>query len=62
MSHALYRRGPSRPFGPRHAAYLATRPDLLADLPTLRGQTLACWCAPLACHAEVLAAQAEATP
>ena len=43
----------------RYADYLLTRPDLLADLPSLRGHTLACWCAPAPCHAEVLRDFAE---
>lgn len=30
----------------------------LAELAALHGCTLACWCAPLACHGEVLAAAA----
>lgn len=32
----------------------------LARLYFLRGKTLACWCAPLACHGDVLAELAEA--
>ncbi len=28
---------------------------LLADLHELKGKTLGCWCAPLACHGHVLA-------
>lgn len=28
---------------------------LLADLHELKGKTLGCWCAPLACHGDVLA-------
>ena len=43
----------------RYAAYLQTRPDLLAAVPALRGCTLACWCAPAPCHAEVLRNFAE---
>jgi hypothetical protein len=37
--------------------WLATmRPDLVEDARAeLRGKTLACWCAPLPCHADVLA-------
>ena len=31
-----------------------TQGDLLAALPELRGKDLACWCAPLPCHADVL--------
>ncbi len=30
------------------------RPDLLAVLPELRGKDLICWCAPEACHGDVL--------
>lgn len=35
--------------------YLAGQPDLLADLPTLRGKILACWCSPRPCHCHVIA-------
>jgi Domain of unknown function (DUF4326) len=42
--------------------HLPVRPDLLARLDELRGKALGCRCAPLACHADVLAAAvAEAT-
>jgi len=34
--------------------HLPSRPDLLARLGELRGKALGCWCAPLACHADVL--------
>lgn len=34
--------------------YIGRRPDLLAQLWTLRGKKLACWCYPLACHGDVL--------
>ncbi len=39
----------------KYAAYLAARPDLLADLPSLRGKRLGCWCAPEPCHGDVIA-------
>ena len=39
----------------RYERWLATRPELLAALPELAGKTLGCWCAPRACHGEVLA-------
>lgn len=29
-------------------------PDLLAQLPELRGKVLGCWCAPRPCHGDVL--------
>jgi hypothetical protein len=38
--------------------HLPSRPDLLARLGELRGKALGCWCSPLACHANVLAAAA----
>src|SRR4051794_35653764 len=34
--------------------WLLHRPDLLAALPELRGKDLVCWCAPEACHGDVL--------
>ena len=39
--------------------WLLTQPQLIAQLPTLRGKILSCWCAPLACHGQVLAELAE---
>ncbi len=42
----------------RYEEWLDRQPDLLADLPSLAGLTLACWCSPLACHADVLARRA----
>jgi hypothetical protein len=30
------------------------RPDLMAALPELHGKDLVCWCAPLACHGDVI--------
>jgi hypothetical protein len=40
--------------------YIATRPDLLAAVGELKGKTLGCFCAPLACHDHVLAELADA--
>jgi hypothetical protein len=34
--------------------WLMMQPSLLAKLPTLAGHDLACWCAPLPCHCDVL--------
>ena len=34
--------------------WIAGRSDLLAQLPELAGKNLVCWCAPKACHADVL--------
>ena len=46
----------------RYREYILQRPDLLALLPSLRGQRLGCWCFPLPCHAEVIAELADANP
>lgn len=43
----------------RYRAWLAERPELLAQVRGLRGLRLACWCAPEACHAGVLAELAD---
>jgi len=39
----------------RYERWLSERPELLAALPELAGKTLGCWCAPKACHGDVLA-------
>jgi len=44
----------------KYEAWLRTQPALLAALPELRGKVLGCWCAPQACHGDVLARLAEA--
>lgn len=44
------------------AAYgrrLLAHPELLAQVPVLRGRVLACWCAPELCHGHILAVLAE---
>jgi hypothetical protein len=38
----------------RYEAYLLAKPELLQSLPELKGKDLACWCAPEACHGDVL--------
>jgi Domain of unknown function (DUF4326) len=40
--------------------WFMTQPSLLAALPELKGRTLGCWCAPAACHGDVLAELADA--
>lgn len=40
--------------------YIRTRKDLLEQLPKLKGKDLVCWCAPKACHADVLLRLANA--
>jgi len=39
----------------RYEAWLLKQPELIAALPELAGKTLGCWCAPQACHGDVLA-------
>jgi len=39
--------------------YLPHKPSLLSQLNELRGKALGCWCAPEACHGDVLKAEAE---
>ena len=34
--------------------WIVDQPDLMARLPELKGKNLICWCAPEACHGEVL--------
>ena len=42
-------------------AYILAKPELLAQLHTLKGKRLACWCKPKACHGDVLARLADAS-
>jgi hypothetical protein len=46
----------------KYRAWIVEQPALVAALPTLKGKRLGCWCAPAACHGDVLAELAEATP
>jgi Domain of unknown function (DUF4326) len=39
--------------------YILGMPGLLADVQELRGKRLGCYCAPLACHGDVLAGLAN---
>lgn len=43
----------------KYRAYLLNQPDLLIQLPELRGKRLGCWCFPEACHGDVLAELAD---
>ena len=38
----------------KYEAYARHEPRILANLETLRGKRLGCWCKPLACHGDVL--------
>jgi hypothetical protein len=44
----------------KYEAWIKTRPELMRALPELKGKVLACWCAPEACHGDVLAKLANA--
>lgn len=37
-----------------YGVWLRQQPELMASLHELRGKTLGCWCAPKACHGDVL--------
>jgi len=39
----------------RYEQWLLEQPELVAALGELAGKTLGCWCAPRACHGDVLA-------
>jgi hypothetical protein len=43
-----------------YEALILADPELLDDLPTLKGKILGCWCDPLPCHGHVLARLADA--
>ena len=43
----------------KYEVWIKTQPELMAALPELRGKRLGCWCAPVACHGDVLARLAE---
>ena len=38
----------------RYEAHVRATPELMAALPELAGKVLGCWCAPQACHGDVL--------
>jgi len=38
----------------KYKVFIRNRPDLLGSLEELRGKRLGCFCAPLACHGDVL--------
>ena len=38
----------------KYRAYLMAKPELLEKLPELKGKVLGCWCAPEACHGDLL--------
>jgi len=38
----------------KYRAWIQTQPELLAQLPLLRGKVLGCYCAPRPCHGDIL--------
>jgi len=44
----------------RYRAWVCDQPPLMDALPELRGRDLLCWCAPEACHGDVLLELANA--
>ena len=46
----------------RYEQWVITQPHLMAALPELAGRVLGCWCAPNACHGDVLARLAMHQP
>lgn len=44
----------------KYRDWIQTQPQLLTQIPTLKGKILACWCKPQACHGDVLAELADA--
>ncbi len=42
-----------------YCEWVLKQPELMADIHTLKGKTLACWCAPNLCHGHVLAEIAD---
>ena len=39
----------------KYLKWLKNQPELLDALPELKGKVLGCWCAPKACHGDMLA-------
>lgn len=43
----------------KYEEWLREQPGLMSDVRLLKGKVLGCWCAPRACHGDVLARLAE---
>ena len=43
----------------KYEAYIMSRRDLIDALPELIGKTIGCWCAPQACHGDILKIMVE---
>lgn len=38
----------------KYRQWILQQPELMAQIHTLKGKTLGCWCAPKSCHGDVL--------
>ena len=43
----------------KYREWVMQQPELLKEIPKLRGKRLGCWCHPLPCHGSVLASLAD---
>ena len=39
----------------KYEAWFLSQPDLMAEIESLRGKVLGCWCKPKACHGDAIA-------
>lgn len=53
------RDGPRDEVIQKYECWVVTQPHLMEALPELQGRRLGCWCAPSACHGDVLARLAD---
>lgn len=44
----------------KYEKYIKGNPDLMAALPELKNKILGCWCAPQACHGDILVRLSDA--
>lgn len=42
-----------------YCEWIEHQPELLAEVGSLKGKTLGCWCSPKACHGDILEELAE---
>ena len=52
--YILWRDGDRETVIAKYETWLKTQPELMRKLPELRGKVLGCWCAPAACHGDIL--------
>ena len=43
----------------KYREWVQTQPQLMKEIPSLKGKTLGCWCHPKPCHGDVLAELAD---